>query len=233
MSTVINLLKSITVALTVKYFRSVTFMHWWMWYCMLHWTSVFWYMRKPESLSTETYFWSLQDIIKQKNVFFAQFLEIWEMKLVLQWGVDSQKHYKVETRPGCCVCSCQVYRLPTFCVFLIDLYFISAELCDNRARDKMMIKIDCMGYFFITALSMADLSHRKAASVGSYDSYHAQGNNKRGPLYNRFVILFRHPVSLLKIDALLHSLKHSLTTAEGCGCLHTSPYSYPQWKYSS
>jgi hypothetical protein len=35
--------------------------------------------------------------------------------------------------------------------------------------------------------------------------------------------------TLLKIDALLHSLKHSsaMTTAEG-GCLHTSPYTYPK-----
>jgi len=41
-------------------------------------------MRKPESLSTKTYIWSLQNIREQKNVFLAKFLEIWEMKPVLQ-----------------------------------------------------------------------------------------------------------------------------------------------------
>jgi hypothetical protein len=129
----------LSVALTLNNFRSITFMHYWMWSCMLHWMSVFWFIRKSESLSTKTYIWSLWNIRKPKDVFFSHFLEIWDMKLVLQSGVDSQKHYKVETRTGCYICSCQVYRLPTFCVFLVHLCCISAELCDNRAHDKMMM----------------------------------------------------------------------------------------------
>lgn len=140
------------MALTLINFRSITFMHCCMWSCMLHWRSVFWYMSKPESLSTKTYIGSLQNIREQKNVFLAKFLEIREMKPVIQWGVDSQKHYKVETEAGCCVCYCQVYRLPTFCVFIATLYFISAELCDNRVYDKKMVIIN---WFYRVFLSLS------------------------------------------------------------------------------
>ena len=82
--------------------------------------------------------------------------------------MDSQKHYKVETGPGCSVCYCQVYRLPTFCV-LWQVFILSVQKCDNRVHDKKMKMIINSFYrvFFIIALSMAALSHRKVASVGT------------------------------------------------------------------
>jgi hypothetical protein len=49
------------------------------------------------------------------------------------------------------------------------LYFISAELFDNRVHDKKMVIIYWFyRVFFIIALSVAALSHRKVASVGTW-----------------------------------------------------------------